>query len=139
LTLIVDSSVALKWFLPGEPDAGRALDILRNGERLIAPDLLIAEVCNASWKAVRLGRISQLQADQIAADLPQLFAAFVSMAPLAPRAVAIAAVLDHPVYDAMYLALAEHEQAKAVTADSRLIGKVQNTVWESHVTFLANY
>lgn len=139
MTLVVDASVAVKWFLPGEPDAVRALDIIRSGERLIAPDLLIAEVCNVSWKATRLGRINRLQADAIAVDLPQFFGALVSMASLAPRAVAIAATLDHPVYDAIYLALAEREQVKLVTADSRLIGKLRGSAWDSSATFLTNY
>jgi predicted nucleic acid-binding protein len=139
VTLVVDASVALKWFLSTEPDADRALEVVRSGERLCAPDLLVVEVCNAAWKSVRLGRISQLRADQIAASLPRFLDTLAEAAPLAQRAVTIAAQLDHPVYDALYLALAEREQAKLVTADSRLLGKIQSTVWEPDVIALASY
>jgi predicted nucleic acid-binding protein len=55
--IVVDASVGLKWFLvePGRTEARMLLD---SGEALIAPDLLIAEVCNAAWRAARQGRLS---------------------------------------------------------------------------------
>ena len=60
MSLVVDASVAFKWFLSEEPHASRALTVLEAGTPLIAPDFLIAEVCNAAWRSARLGRISQL-------------------------------------------------------------------------------
>jgi hypothetical protein len=39
VSLVVDASVALKWFLAEEPPADRALAILRDGPPLIAPDV----------------------------------------------------------------------------------------------------
>ena len=139
MTLIIDASVALKWFLTNEPEADQALAIIGSGTRLIAPEFLIAEVCNAAWKSARLGRITQTQANEIAISLPGFFDTLVHASTLAERAVVIAGQLDHPVYDALYLALAEREQAMLVTADSRLRGKVRGTVWESHVVILADY
>ena len=47
---VVDASVALKWFKQeGGSDEARTL-LLR--EPLIAPELILAEVLNAAWKAV---------------------------------------------------------------------------------------
>ena len=40
MSLVVDASVALKWFLSEEPLADRALAILPDGAALLAPDLL---------------------------------------------------------------------------------------------------
>ena len=60
MSLVVDASVALKWFLTEEPQAAQALAIVQDGTTLIAPDFLIAEVCNAAWRLARLGRSSQL-------------------------------------------------------------------------------
>jgi predicted nucleic acid-binding protein len=60
VSLVVDASVALKWFLTEEPQDAQALAIVQDGTTLIAPDFLIAEVCNAAWRSARLGRISQL-------------------------------------------------------------------------------
>jgi predicted nucleic acid-binding protein len=108
-------------------------------EYLIAPDFLIAEVCNAAWRAARLGRITQVQVDEIAASLPRFFDALVSATGLAPRAVATAGQLDHPVYDCFYLALAEKEQSNFVTADMQLVGKVRATPWQPLAISLSEY
>jgi predicted nucleic acid-binding protein len=139
VSLVVDASVALKWFLSEEPNASRAVAILQGGVTLIAPDFLIAEVCNAAWCSAKLGRISRAQLGEIAANLPRFFDALVSATVLAPRAVAIAGQLDHPIYDCLYLALAEAEQADFVTADTRLVGKVQATSWEQRTVSLSQY
>jgi predicted nucleic acid-binding protein len=139
VSLVVDASVALKWFLTGEPHASQALAIVQEGASLIAPDFLIAEVCNAAWRSARLGRISQAQVAEIAASLPRFFDELVSATGLAPRAVAIAAQLDHPVYDCLYLALAEAERGGLLTADSHLVSKVRTTSWEQCVINLSEY
>jgi predicted nucleic acid-binding protein len=70
---------------------------------------------------------------------PRFFDALVSATGLAPRAVAIAGQLDHPVYDCFYLALAEAEQADLVTADMRLVGRVRATSWEQRTVSLSEY
>jgi predicted nucleic acid-binding protein len=136
---VVDASVALKWFLADEPDADLALKILGTGEMLIAPDIIVAEVCNAAWKSARLGRIAQAQVEEIAASLPRFIESFANSAMLAPRAVAIASQLDHPVYDALYLALAEREAVQVVTADTRFRSKVRGTPWQNYVVALTDY
>jgi predicted nucleic acid-binding protein len=139
VSVVVDASVALKWFLSEEPLAGQALAVVQEGTVLIAPDFLIAEVCNAAWRSARLGRISAVQVIEIAASLPRFFDALVSAAGLAPRAVAIAGQLDHPVYDCLYLALAEAERADLVTADMQLLGILRATPWERWVVSLSEY
>jgi len=76
---------------------------------------------------------------EIAANLPRFFDALVSAHRLAPRAIAIAGQLDHLVYDCLYLALAETEQASLVTADIQLLGKVRATAWERWAISLSEY
>jgi predicted nucleic acid-binding protein len=39
--------------------------------------------------------------------------------------------LDHPVCDCFYLALAEQRQATVITADGRLLHRLQGTQWAS--------
>jgi predicted nucleic acid-binding protein len=139
MTLVVDASVALKWFLPDEPHADQAINLIDGGTILIAPDLLIAEACNGAWRSVRLGRISQAQAEEIAVILPRFFDALVSAADLAPRAAAIAGQVGHPVYDCLYLTLAETRQASLVTADLQLVERLRSTPWAARVSSLADY
>jgi predicted nucleic acid-binding protein len=139
VSVIVDASVAFKWFVPDEPHAAEAAALLRDESSLLAPDILIAEVCNTAWRSARLGRIEPDQATRIAAALPGLFASLISSAPLAPRAVAIARELDHPVYDCLYLSLAEARQTRLVTADVRFLAKLNGTAWEPSTRSLARY
>jgi predicted nucleic acid-binding protein len=126
--LVVDASVALKWFV--EEDGSReAAALLAHGDRLIAPDLIMPEVCNATWKLVRRG--AMLETQQIAAmtRLPSILDELAPNGPLAPRAAAISTFLDHPAYDCFYLALAERRGGTLVSADRRLIQRVATTVW----------
>jgi predicted nucleic acid-binding protein len=90
MALVVDASVAIKWFID-EPD-------------LLAPDLLVPEVCNAAWRKVRRGESHPTQAKQIAQRLRHGVLALRPSAPLAARAMELALDLDHPVYDCFYLA-----------------------------------
>ena len=47
MTLVVDASVAIKWFVEeSRSDAARA--VLTSGESLVAPDLVVPEACNAA-------------------------------------------------------------------------------------------
>ena len=65
MTLIVDASVAIKWFID-EPGSEVARRLWRDEPDLLAPDLLVPEVCNAAWRKVRLGESHPVQAEQIA-------------------------------------------------------------------------
>lgn len=71
--LVVDCSVAVKWFIiePGRPEARR---LLHGGDRLIAPELIVAEVVNVIWKRLLTGAIDHPQAADVPRELPQLFA-----------------------------------------------------------------
>jgi predicted nucleic acid-binding protein len=125
---VIDASVALKWFIE-EAGTARASALLTGPHTLIAPDLIIAEVANAGWKAVRSGGMTQAQHDHAASRLPLAFDHLIPLASLAPRAVAISRALDHPVYDCFYLALAEDRNATLVTADGRLLNRLRGSRW----------
>jgi predicted nucleic acid-binding protein len=122
MTVVVDASVALKWYVQ-EEDSERALALLASGERLIAPDLIVAELCNGAWRLIRRGELRPEQLAIIARGIPDAFAALYGSALLAARASAIALEMDHPVYDCFYLALSEAQNAPLVSADGRLIVK----------------
>jgi predicted nucleic acid-binding protein len=135
--VVVDASVALKWFLD-EPDS-LAATVVGLRQDLVAPDLLIAEVANALWRAVRIGRLLPDDGRSAAARLPRELARLVACATLISRALDIAQILDHPAYDCFYLALAEREAAPLVTADRRLRERVAGTQWEGLVHDLQTF
>jgi predicted nucleic acid-binding protein len=118
--LIVDSSVAVKWVVP-EADSARAIALLK--QHLIAPDLLFSECANVLCKKVRRGNLTEEQAGIAARVLERADVHIVSSQTYLARAVAIAVEFDHPAYDAMYLAVAEHLGLRLVTADDRLVRK----------------
>ena len=120
--LVVDASVAIKWVIA---EAGNERAIRLRQHSLIAPDLLFAECANVLWRKVRRREISEDEADIAARTLEQADLVLVSAQGYAARAVGLAVALDHPAYDALYLAVAEAFGLRLVTADDRLIRKTE--------------
>lgn len=122
MILVVDASVATKWFF-AESGHRSARALARQGNVLIAPDLIVAEVCNTAWKKVARGEASVEQARELVIELPKVFRELVSCAALVPPTLDLALELDHPAYDCFYLALAELADAEFATADAGLARK----------------
>lgn len=112
--MIVDASVAAKWFAVDEVDADRAA--LVTTRRLAAPDLIIPELTNALWAKRRRGEFNgPIRPDRLRTLITDL----VPTLDLAEHALALAVKLDHPAYDCFYLALALQRRSTLVTADTR--------------------
>ncbi len=106
MSLVVDASVAIKWFVE-EDLSEEAEAILGYGEPLFAPDLLLAEIGNVLWKKVIRGEVAPDQAHEIAAKIEGGIPVLYSIRLLNARALQIALALGHPVYDCLYIACAE--------------------------------
>ena len=120
MSWVVDASIAVKWVIPEV--LSDLADRIRDGEDdVLAPDLLLVEVANALWRKTAAREISPREADS-AFDLVRRSGIDLRpTGPLLPRAMDVARRLDHPVYDCVYLALAERERVAFVTADQRLL------------------
>lgn len=131
-TLVVDASVAVKWFLPEE---GReaAAELLSTGHRLIAPDLLWIEVASVFWKLARRQTLTHAEAEQMLRDASAFPVEIHPSAELLPDALGIANKTDRTVYDCLYIALASREKSLAVTADERLFNALQGSAWKRAV------
>lgn len=134
MTVLVDASVALKWFV--QEQGSEIARQLRKTHRIAAPSLIIAEVANAAWKLQRIGKLPQPQLTAIVSSLPLFFDALWPIELFAVRAATIAQTLDHPVYDCFYLALSERTGQPLVTADRRLLTHVSGSQWQSLVVDL---
>ena len=127
-TLVIDASVAAKWFLPpaSEPLRDEALDLLRGYAegrlQFAVPDLFWAECGNIFWKAVRQGRWNRAAADDAIRSLKDRGLPTTPSADLLEDAFSIASSFDRAVYDALYVVLAVHLRTDLVTADARLAG-----------------
>lgn len=123
MTIVVDASVAVKWVIPEEL-SDQAESLRGRADRLLAPDLLLPEAANALWKKLLRREITTREAAQ-ALDL--LMASGLDLRPSGPllgRALTLAQRLRHPVYDCIYVALAQAEGATLVTADQRLLARI---------------
>jgi predicted nucleic acid-binding protein len=121
VTLIVDTSVALKWVLEEDgTDRARALLV---DVPLAATDLLWIECANVLWVKSRRGQISAADARAAHAALDATPVRVVPSAALGAAALAIALELGHPAYDCLFLAAALDETATLVSADHAFVMK----------------
>lgn len=116
--LVVDASVAIKWFID-EPDSAEAAAVLRHP--ISAPDLLAPECANILWKKVGRGELRADEAEAIALALEGAVITLHSTRAYLASATRIACQLGRAAYDCFYLALAERLQQPLVTADMRLV------------------
>jgi predicted nucleic acid-binding protein len=127
--LVVDASVAVKWFVQ-EAETAAARALIGGADALIAPDLVVPEVLNVAWRRLIRGDLERDQVVDVPEALPKVFAELWPSAWLARDAFEMAMELRHPVYDCFYLALAESEDTVVVTADRRLLAALTGSRWE---------
>lgn len=136
-SLVIDASVAAKWYIP-EIDSRRAHAILAGGQRLLAPDLLLAEVGNILWKKVRRGELDVVDAHEVVAALTTTGPLeLISTSHLLPAALDVAISYGRSVYDALYVALAHQQSCPLVTADERLVSALAGTPYGPSMLLLS--
>jgi predicted nucleic acid-binding protein len=129
--LVLDTSVAVKWYLTEELDdhAGRLLEAAGSGVvEFSAPSTIQPELFNALWQRRRRGELTL-------EEVHQVWGGFVSADPatlyapedLMPHATEIVFGSGVIIYDALFLALAELVGAVMVTADIRLLNLLEGT------------
>ncbi len=128
MKFVLDTSVALKWYLP-EPDSSKAAalrDDFRNAiHELIAPDIFPTEAAHGLARAERRRIILPPQGTRDLTSLLSTLPALYPSLPLLSRAFQIASQARIGVYDCLYVALAERESCAFVTADDRLVRNLQ--------------
>lgn len=123
---VIDASVAVKWFSE-EEGTNAALDLREehiNGlKTLMAPDLLLYEVCNAlRFKPGFTGEM----VGRAVGDLMDIQVDFiVPSRELAERSAELAIEYDVTVYDSCYLALSDLMGVKVYTSDRRFYEKAK--------------
>jgi predicted nucleic acid-binding protein len=116
---VVDAGVVIPCFIP-ERFSDVAPFWLEAADVIVVPDFLALECANVLWKKARLREISEFQAGETLADIVSGVIELRPSLPLTPAALKLGGELDQPIYDCIYLALAEAEGAEIVTADRTL-------------------
>jgi predicted nucleic acid-binding protein len=137
-SVVVDASVAAKWFLP-EDGVEQARRLLDGKHALLAPDLLWTEVASVAWKYARKGILTRIEAERLVA---QALVFPVETHPCEPLllsdALRLALEHDRTIYDSLYLALAVRESATLVTEDARLVRSLAGSKLSKRVSLLAD-
>lgn len=125
---VVDASVGAKCVIP-ELHTDKSIRLrdayLQGIHALIAPDFYPVEVAHSITRAERQKRINLAQGVIALRDTLNALPRLDLSVPLLPRAYAISSNARLGVYDCVYIALAEIEQCELITADDKLVNKMQ--------------
>ena len=117
--IVVDPSVALKWFVP-EKLSDQAVRLLDGTHELVAPDLLIPECGNVLRTKIARKEIDVDEGRAILQALGRVPIRVVASGALVEGALEIALAVRTTVSDGLYVALAVARDCALVTADDRL-------------------
>ena len=135
MNLVIDASVACKWFFE-ENLSSEARALAESDATFSAPDMILVECANAAWRRVRSKAVPEEQAQAFIKALPRWFESLVPSRPLNQAAFEMACVLEHPVYDCQYLALAEDQETRLITADLAFADRVGRSRWKDRIESL---
>lgn len=126
MKLVIDASVALKWFLRElrhEPHLDRAEAVAaaldRPDTRLLAPVHWTAEVVSV------LARVRPALVEEALLVLHDAHPKVIHSVPTLKRAAELTVALNHHLFDTLYHAVALEEGATLVTADEAYLNKAK--------------
>jgi predicted nucleic acid-binding protein len=116
MTLIVDASICVKWFI----DEDRADDarLIADDPNLLAPTFVLLETYHVVWKRSRRQELLQAQAANVLM-LQRVISRFEPDQNLVNLAADLANSHHHAIYDCLYIALAALQHAPLITADEK--------------------
>lgn len=122
--IVVDATVAAKWYLP-EPNSAKALALVANSQEvLFAPDWIEVEVASAITWRHRMRGATRAEAEALISDWRRdVDLGRIALRPwreLLPEATDLALAISHGLVDCLYLACAKQLDAPLVTADVKL-------------------
>lgn len=118
---VVDSSIAIKWFVE-ESDSNEAAELLKRFHEkkwmVIVPDLILYEIANSlRWNP----KFKQDDVEEALRDFAGFgFHIHAPTSELLKNAISLAYTMGCTVYDAVFLALAKSYGCALITADQKL-------------------
>jgi predicted nucleic acid-binding protein len=131
---VVDASIVIEWVSPVAAASSPAIRLYNRlaaeGADVVGPRLLLEEVSNALVSGIRRKRWTGADADKAHALLLQLPVRIADDHRDLVRAWELARRYDnHPVYDMIYVALAERVGTALITADEGLRQRLNHLGW----------
>ncbi len=136
-TFIIDTSVAIKWYLPEiyQSEAQRFLDPVFDRH---APDLLHAELGSVLLKKLRRREIKVDECRLYLGRLSTVPLISHEALPLRQVALEIGLQIGSSFYDGLFLALALQLGGRLVTADSKLYRQIESSPFDSWAFWITN-
>jgi predicted nucleic acid-binding protein len=131
--IVVDASLAVKWFLP-EPGADDAAQLLLGDIAMVGPDMLAVEVHATFVRGANMVKANRKDAESSIQRFQKMIVSnnvqLIRSTPLhIERSANIALELGHPLKDCIYLALAMELECDLVTCDAKFAKKAKE-VWD---------
>ncbi len=128
--LVVDASVAVKWYLRDEEHLWEADLLLDYQEEelieLVAPRQIRVEVASSFRRAALRDRVSVPEVEGLIVDWLGTYLTLVDNEPLLLEAARLWLRYGCTLFDGLYIACAAQTQAPLVTADERLLRTIGN-------------
>ena len=137
-TWVADASVVCKWHFE-EEDTPLAKSLLLRGDEILAPDSLLSEFGNAISRKIREEDLSPEAAGEMIELAGRQITRLVPARGLLLPALDISVELRHPIYDCLYLALADYEGAVLVTDDRAFLRKTADSRWRENVLSMSDF
>jgi predicted nucleic acid-binding protein len=118
--LVLDASAAVEIVLQRD-FAQRLAKAVREADWVIAPTLFVVEVTNVFWKYQKFVDYPYPDCER---DIEQTIALpdqYINEIDLYREAFKLGCILDHPIYDMLYVVLARRNNARLLTMDKKLI------------------
>ena len=136
MRLIVDSSVAIKWFIP-EVLSAEAKQWRDATTDLHTLDFFFElEIASVLWKKIGRKEIGEVDSEAILNQLPLLPLMRHDDATVLKKSLTLANQTRRTVYDCLYLALAIDLNGRMLTADERFVNSLQGTPWQAYVVWV---
>lgn len=94
------------------------------------------EVAHALWKKVQASQLDQASAESGILALARIVDRTVPAQGLLSAAMRLSYELPHPIYDCLYLAMAQAEDVRVLTADVQFARTLQARGFGGHVEYL---
>lgn len=135
MNLVVDCSVALKWYLEDQEQDVRQAEAVSSAISTRQVQLYAPVHWNIEVLAV-LSRLNPYLVDEAIGDLNAMGATIINTHRVLSRAGEMASALKQPMFDTLYHAVAIETGSTLVTADERYVAKAHAI---GHLSLLSNF
>jgi predicted nucleic acid-binding protein len=120
-TYVVDNSVVVQFFITEDytPQTRALFAQLKQGDQICVPEFCVVECVNVFWKRVRFDGMPPDVARQLISGLTALPMTLMQVSSVLSYALDIGLSRQLPIYDSVYIALAESLNCPLITVDQR--------------------